>query len=218
MKNIIFIAPPAAGKGTISDMLVKGYNYVHLSTGNLLRDEIKKNTEFGREIDKIISRGELVSDDVMIKLVYEKLQSFTKDIRFILDGFPRTLNQAYKLDEMFENLGIHNNMVVYLDISLEDALKRVLSRIVCSNCKRSYNLENDELKPKEDNICDDCGEALEKRNDDTEDTYRVRFTSYLDNVSSIIDYYKEKGIFESFKATDHPKDNLKNIVGRALND
>lgn len=218
MKNIIFIAPPAAGKGTISDMLVKNYNYVHLSTGNLLREEIKSGTEFGKEIDKIISKGELVSDEVMIKLVHEKLKSFKRDVPFILDGFPRTLNQAEKLDEMLVSLGVTNNMVVYLDISLEDALKRVLSRIVCTKCKRSYNLENEELKPLKENICDDCGEELERRSDDTEETYRVRFNSYLDNVSSIIDYYKDKGIFESFDAMDNPKDNLKGIVSRASND
>ncbi len=217
MKNIIFIAPPAAGKGTISDILVKDYNYEHLSTGDLLREEIKSGSSFGQEINDIISKGELVSDEIVIKLVTEKL-NFLKDKAFILDGFPRTLNQAIKLDEMLITLGVTNNLVAYLDIDLDTALKRVLGRVICPKCKRSYNVYNEGLKPKNENICDDCNVLLEKRSDDTEETFKVRFNSYLENVNPIIEYYKEKGIYKSFLANGDPKELAVNIIKEANND
>ena len=217
MKNIIFIAPPAAGKGTISDILVKDYNYEHLSTGDLLREEIKSGSSFGQEINDIISKGELVSDEIVIKLVTEKL-NLLKDKAFILDGFPRTLNQAIKLDEMLITLGVTNNLVAYLDIDLDTALKRVLGRVICPKCKRSYNVYNEGLKPKNENICDDCNVLLEKRSDDTEETFKVRFNSYLENVNPIIEYYKEKGIYKSFLANGDPKELAVNIIKEANND
>lgn len=216
MKNIIFIAPPAAGKGTVSDYLVKNYNYYHLSTGDLLRAEINSGSELGREINDIITKGELVSDELVIQLVNDKLKTF--DGPFILDGFPRTLNQAQKLDEMLITLGVTNNLVAYLDISLEDALKRVLGRVICPKCKRSYHLYNAEVKPLKDNFCDDCNIELEKRSDDTEETFKVRFNSYLENVSAIIDYYKEKGIFKSFNALNTPDSISESIIKEANND
>jgi adenylate kinase len=201
MNNIIFIAPPAAGKGTVSDYLVKNYNYEHLSTGDLLREEVSCGSDLGREIDKIISSGKLVSDDLIIRLVKEKLESNLKSKPFILDGFPRTLTQAQSLDEMLITLGVTNNIVIYLDIDMEEATKRVLGRIICPKCKRSYNLNTEGLKPIHENICDDCGVELEKRNDDTEETFKVRFTSYLDNTSPIINYYKEKNNLVTVDAT-----------------
>jgi len=197
MRNIIFIAPPAAGKGTVSDYLVKNYNYIHLSTGDLLREEIKSGSTLGQEIDKIISGGNLVSDELIIKLVEDKLNTLDKNKPFILDGFPRTLVQTEKLEEMLITLGVTNNLVVYLDINLEDATKRVIGRIVCPKCKRSYNLYDEKVKPLKDNTCDDCIIELEKRSDDNEETFKVRFNSYLENTSPIINYYKDKGLLLS---------------------
>lgn len=212
MKNIIFIAPPAAGKGTVSDYLVKNYNYEHLSTGDLLRDEIKTGSALGQEIDKIISNGALVSDELIIELVSEKLNTLDSSKPFILDGFPRTITQAEKLDEMLITKGVTNNVVIYLDIDMDSAAKRVLGRIICPKCKRSYNLETQDLKPKKDNICDDCGVALEKRSDDNEETFKVRFTSYLDNTTPIIDYYTNKGLLVNVNAIDALDLIFKNVV------
>ena len=215
MNNIIFIAPPAAGKGTVSDYLVRNYNYKHLSTGDLLRNEIKSGTVLGKEIDKIISGGNLVSDELIIKLVQQELNNIDKDKPFILDGFPRTLNQAQKLDEMLITLGVTNNVVIYLDININDALKRVLSRVVCPKCKRSYNLINGVLKPKLENTCDDCNIELERRSDDNEETFKVRFNSYLNNTSPIIDYYDKKGLLVNVNATDNLEVIFENVVSAA---
>lgn len=218
MKNIIFIAPPAAGKGTVSDYLVKNYNYEHLSTGDLLREVIKSGSEFGKEIDKIISSGNLVSDDVIIKLVSDKLKTLDESRPFILDGFPRTLNQAKSLDEMLVNLGITNNIAVYLDIDLEEALKRVLGRITCPKCKRSYNKNIEKLRPVNGNVCDDCNVELESRSDDNEETFKVRFSTYLENTSPIIDYYKERGILKSFDVRREPSVICEDVSLEANND
>jgi len=218
MKNVIFIAPPAAGKGTISDILEQNYGYSHLSTGDLLREEISSGSELGKEIDKVITSGGLVSDEVVIELVSQKLNTTLKGKSFILDGFPRTLNQAEKLDEMLVTLGVTNNMVAYLDISLDVALKRVLGRVICPQCKRSYNIYFENLKSKSDNICDYCNVELLKRNDDTEETFKKRFNSYLDNASDIIDFYKNKGIFKSFKTDGSPEEITAEIVKEARND
>ena len=208
MRNIIFIAPPAAGKGTISDLLVKSYNYEHISTGDLLREEIKKGSDLGKKLDEIIKQGKLVNDEFMINLMENKLNSLDTNKSFILDGFPRTLEQAKKLDEMLVSNKVTNNLVVYLNISLEEALKRVMGRVICPNCKRSYNLNNEELKPKVDNICDDCKVGLEHRSDDNEETFKTRFQNYLENTSPILDYYKDKRILISIDAMD----TLDNII------
>jgi len=218
MRNIIFIAPPAAGKGTVSDYLVKNYNYIHLSTGDLLREEIKSGSTLGQEIDKIISGGNLVSDELIIKLVEDKLNTLDKNKPFILDGFPRTLVQTEKLEEMLITLGVTNNLVVYLDINLEDATKRVIGRIVCPKCKRSYNLYDEKVKPLKDNTCDDCIIELEKRSDDNEETFKVRFNSYLENTSPIINYYKDKGLLLSVDVMSGLDNMLEVIVKEAKND
>ena len=211
MKNIIFIAPPAAGKGTISDYLVKNYHYEHLSTGDLLRSEVASGSELGKEIDKIISLGNFVSDELIIRLVSSELNKLT-DKPFILDGFPRTLVQALKLDEMLISLGITNNVAICLDIDIETATKRVLGRVVCPNCKRSYNIYNTELKPLVDNLCDDCGVFLERRNDDTEETFGIRFLKYLENTSPIVDYYEIQYMLARVCATDDLKTIYDNVV------
>lgn len=218
MKNIIFIAPPAAGKGTVSDYLVKNYNYEHLSTGDLLREVIKSGSSFGKEIESIISAGNLVSDEIIIKLVSDKLATLPKDKPFILDGFPRTLNQAKSLDEMLINIGVTNIMAAYLDIDLETAMDRVLGRIICPKCQRSYNFKLAKLKPKVDNICDDCNIELESRSDDNEETFKVRFDTYLKNTSPIIDYYRERGILKTFDVRKDPNEVSEEILCEAKND
>jgi len=218
MKNIIFIAPPAAGKGTVSDYLVKNFNYEHISTGDLLREEITSGSDFGKEIDKIISTGSLVSDDIMSKLMDTRLKELDKDKPFILDGFPRTLNQAEKLNEMLVSNKVTNNVAIYLDIDLNKALERVLGRVICPNCKKSYNVNNIELKPKNGNLCDDCNVELEHRSDDNEETFKVRFQTFLDNNSPILDYYQKLGVLRNVDATLPLEEIEASVLSEAKND
>ncbi len=188
MKNVIFIAPPSAGKGTLSNML-KDLGYLHISTGDMLRSEINKKTEIGNLVKEIISKGNLVSDEIVFNLIENKLK--TNSLPFILDGFPRTLKQAEMLNELFIKLNIDNYEVIYLDISLEEALKRALGRLTCE-CGKSYNIYNEEFKPKKEGICDMCGKNLIKRNDDNEESFKVRFQTFIENNKPIMDYYEKK--------------------------
>ena len=187
MKNIIFIAPPAAGKGTQSNLLKDKYGYVHISTGDMLREIVSSDSELGKVVKNIIDKGNLVSDDLIFKLLKSKLISI-KGKPFILDGFPRTLNQALFLDN---DLKIDNYIVIYLDLSKEDAIKRIDGRLTCS-CGKSYNLNDINLKPKIIGICDNCGNILVKRNDDNLEAFKIRFDVFLNNNKPLIDYYKNK--------------------------
>ena len=186
MKNIIFIAPPAAGKGTQSNMLKEKFGYNHISTGDMLREAINSGSEIGAEVKNIIDKGELVSDDLIIKLVKDKLTSL-KGKPFILDGFPRTLNQAESLDKILTD----DYIVIYLDLAESEAINRITGRLTC-NCGKSYNVNIDKLKPKVDGICDNCGSILIKRDDDNVESFKVRFKTFLDNTDSILKYYEDK--------------------------
>ena len=186
MKNIIFIAPPAAGKGTQSNMLKEKFGYIHISTGDMLREAINSGSEIGKEVKNIIDKGELVSDVLIIKLVKDKLTSL-KGKPFILDGFPRTLNQAESLDKILTD----DYIVIYLDLDESEAINRITGRLTC-NCGKSYNVNIDKLKPKVDGICDNCGSILIKRDDDNVESFKVRFKTFLDNTDSILKYYEDK--------------------------
>ena len=185
MKSAILIAPPSSGKGTLSKVLVeRGYN--HISTGDMLREEINKNSPLGKSIKDIMAQGKLVDDEIVFKLIESRLN---KDEPFILDGFPRTINQAIVLDKLLNDLNIANYEVIYLDISLEDALKRALGRITCE-CGESYNIYFEEFKPQHEGICDKCGKTLIKRSDDNEESFRVRFNTFMENLKPIKEFYE----------------------------
>lgn len=200
MKNIIFLAPPAAGKGTCSDLLKENYDYEHISTGAILRNEIACQSSLGKEIADIMASGKLVSDEIMINLINNKLSTLNKN--FILDGFPRTLNQAEKLNDLFTKLKIDNYVVIFLDIDKDLAKKRTLGRITCDTCGKSYNIYFDNFKPKKDNICDNCGSVLSKRKDDNEESFNTRFDTYIKNTLPILEYYKNKNKVVSVEVTN----------------
>ncbi len=185
MKNVIFIAPPAAGKGTQSQMLID-LGYIHISTGDMLREEVASNSELGKEIGKIIENGNLVRDDIVFELIKNKLSNLNKP--FILDGYPRTIKQVEMLDKLFKELNINNYEVIYLDLSLEDALKRALGRLTCE-CGASYNIYYESLLPKQEGICDKCGKNLVKRSDDNEESFKTRFDTFIKNNEPIKEFY-----------------------------
>ena len=136
MKNIIFLAPPAAGKGTLSEMLVEKYGYCHISTGDLLREEIKNGTEIGKQAESLMKDGKFVSDDVIIELISNRITKKDCENGYILDGFPRTLNQALKYDELLSKLNKDLGVVIYIDIDKQLAMNRACSRITCPKCGR----------------------------------------------------------------------------------
>lgn len=193
MKNIIFIAPPAAGKGTVSIKLCDKYNIPHISTGDLLRDEIAKSTKIGLQIKESMALGKFVSDDIITKLLKKRLSSKDCHKGYVLDGYPRNINQAKIYDDLLNELSYDMGMVIFLDIDKEIALSRALSRLVCSNCGMSYNLSVKDLSPLRDGICDNCNSNLKVRSDDTEDTFKGRFDTYMKETYPLIQYYENKG-------------------------
>jgi adenylate kinase len=199
--NIIFIAPPAAGKGTLSALLEDKFNYKHLSTGDLLRAEIKKKTDLGNKIEEIITRGELVSDDIITELLKNELKEISNE-RFILDGYPRNIAQAETLNQIFNELNIENYVTIYLELEEELAMKRALGRVVCNKCGASYNTYFTNFMPKQEGICDKCEGELIHRSDDTEETFKKRFDTYINVTNPLLDYYKELGKLEIVNANE----------------
>lgn len=212
MKNIIFIAPPAAGKGTQSQMLKEKYGYIHISTGDLLRAEIASGSTLGLEVKNIIDKGHLVNDDLMIDIIKKKLADI-KGKPFILDGFPRTLNQAQILDDLLSD----DYEVVYLDLDKEVAIARIEGRLTCS-CGKSYNLGDVELQPKVAGVCDNCGKKLIKRDDDNAEAFIVRYDTFLNNTKVLVDYYKDKNKLHIVDVNRNINDIFKDISEIVAND
>lgn len=212
MKNIIFIAPPAAGKGTQSEMLVKKYGYKHISTGDLLREEVKKESLLGKDIKKLMEAGKLISDEIVLNLLKSKIESSGVSSKFIFDGYPRTINQAESLSKLANELNFKLDCVIYLDIDELTAMKRAVGRVSCPSCGRGYNKYEEGLMSKEKDLCDDCKVPLTSRSDDNEETFKERFQTYLSNTKPLLDYYEKLGII-NVVASLSPEETFKEIEG-----
>lgn len=189
MKNIILVAPPAAGKGTLSKLLCDNLGYVQLSTGDMLRERAKTDLKLQEEMHA----GKLISDETVFNILEEKL-NILGNTPYILDGFPRTVNQAIMYDKLLEKLNKSIGVAIYLDVDKDTLLKRTVSRLICPRCKKSYSTINKELMPKEVNICDNCHISLIQRSDDTKETFEIRYQEYIDKTSPLVNYYNELGI------------------------
>lgn len=200
MENLILIAAPAAGKGTLSEILVKNYNYEHISTGDLLREVSKSETELGKKISNMLKNGELVTDEIVFELLEEKLTKVNGP--YILDGFPRTMNQAIKYDELLTKLNKDIGKVVVLNVSYDVLMKRIVGRVLCKECGSIYNTLTGTNTPKEEGICDKCGGSLYKRSDDNEESFKTRYETYLEKTKPLIDYYEEKGVLSYINSND----------------
>lgn len=200
MKNIIFLAPPAAGKGTLSEMLVEKYGYGHISTGDLLREEVNAGTKLGKEAEALMKEGKFVPDDLIIKLIKNRITKPDCEKGYILDGFPRTKVQAEKYDELLNELKKDLGIVIFIEIDKQMAIERACSRITCPKCGKIYNKYSKEMRPKIEWICDDCGVELTQRADDNEQTFIKRFDEYIEKTMPLYDYYKNKGVLETVKA------------------
>lgn len=216
MKNIIFIAPPASGKGTQSELLVNKYGYVHISTGDLLREEVKKESLLGKSIKKLMDAGELISDDIVLKLLKSKIESCGVSKNFIFDGYPRTINQAESLKSLALELNFKLDCVIYLNVDEITALKRAVGRLSCPKCGSIYNKYDELLSPINDNLCDKCNIPLTSRSDDNEVTFKERFQTYLYNTKPLLDYYEKLGIINVI-ASLTPEETFKEIEG-VIND
>lgn len=215
--NLILIAPPAAGKGTLASNLHDKYGFVCISAGELLRG-VDPETEIGKMIRDIQSRRELVDDKITCSLMKNRLmQNDVKEHGFILDGFPRHMPQVVAVNEMSEELGFKIDYAILLNASYDLALKRTIGRRICPNCKKSYNVLTGVNTPKVENMCDDCNVELTTRNDDNEETFKVGYEAYLKNCTPVIEYYKNQGILIELDASKTPEETmaeLERIIGK----
>ena len=202
--NFIFLGAPGAGKGTQAKFLVKKYGLHQVSTGEILREAIKEKTAEGLKAEKFMDKGELVPDNTMIKIISQKLVQSECNNGFILDGFPRTLIQAQKLEEILLELRIKIDKVIYFSISDPEVIKRLSGRRVCSSCGATYHIVYN--KPEHEGKCNICLNDLHQRHDDAIETIENRLKIYYKLTAPLINHYKEKGNFTKIDAADNIKD------------
>ena len=190
--------PPGAGKGTQSQYLVKNYNYIQISTGDLLRNEIKKNTNLGKEILAKIDIGDFVNNEIVNSLIDEIVSNKNYHNKLIFDGYPRNISQAENLDNIMLKNKETIGAIVYLDVTREIIEKRILGRIVCEKCNVSMNeyLDNEQIKNHK------CGkEYLKKRKDDNSKTIKKRYDNFIKETNPLLDYYSKKTTFYKINAS-----------------
>jgi len=212
MKNIILIAAPAAGKGTEADLLSKEFNMVHISTGDMLREEIKKNSDLGNYIKSQIDNGLFVSDELIIEMLKKRIQEEDCKTGYILDGFPRNVEQARAYQKILEELNKDVGLVIIIDIDKNIAASRIEGRISCPNCKQIYNTSTPLMMPKVDGICDNCGSKLIKRPDDRKEVYIERYNTYIKETQPLIEFYEGEGIAYHIDGSHSPLDTHNQVV------
>lgn len=191
---IIMLGAPGSGKGTIGTEICDEFNLVHVATGDIFREEMKNQTELGKKAEEYISQGKLVPDEVTVGMVKSKLDKLEN---VLLDGFPRTIDQAKALEEYLKEKGKEITAVIDLEVPDKDIIKRTSSRVICSNkeCGASYNTVF--MPPKVEGICDRCGSTLTKRKDDNPETIKERLDVYHKNTEPLINFYKEENKLET---------------------
>lgn len=190
--RFIITGPPASGKGSVAPFITKEYNILHISTGQMFREEIKKGTPLGLELKEVMDQGHLVSDELTQKMVEKRLNQKDCENGFLLDGFPRNLNQARFLDSYLKDKGLKLDFAIALYADKEMIVKRIVGRRVCPTCGKNYNVYFS--KPKVEGICDIDGSALIKRTDDTEEIAVERIHVYDEETAPILKYYLDKNI------------------------
>lgn len=203
----ILTGGPATGKGTRSEILAKALNIPHISTGEMLREVAKTN----ESINEMMQKGELISDEIITSLLEERIENPDCKDGFVLDGYPRTYNQAILLDELLAKHDRTITKVMELVVPDELAFKRILERKQCEKCGEMYGID---FPPKVEDVCDKCGGHLSVRTDDTKETLAKRINTYRENAQAILDYYKEKGLLMTVDASHNPEtvvEDAKNI-------
>jgi len=190
--NLILLGPPGAGKGTQCERLVDTYGLVQLSTGDMLRAEVKSGSDLGVKAKKIMDDGQLVPDDLMIAMISGRIDAETDAEGIILDGFPRTTAQAEALDAMLDDKGLAMDHVIQLEVDEDAIVERLSGRYSCANCGAGYH--DTFATPKEDGVCDKCGSMeFSRRSDDNPETVRSRLAAYNEQTAPILPYYDGKG-------------------------
>lgn len=191
--QLILMGPPGAGKGTQAALLVKQFSIPHISTGDMFRAAVAEGTELGKQAKACMDSGKLVPDEVTIGIVRERLAKDDCKKGFILDGFPRTVEQADALKNILDELGLQLTRVLNIHVPAEDLIERAVGRRICKKCGATYHVKFNPTKT--ENVCDDCGGELYQRKDDNEATMKNRLAVYEASTKPLIDYYSKAGLY-----------------------
>ena len=199
--NLILLGPPGAGKGTQAERLQEDFPLAYIATGDMLRQAVKEQTDLGRKAKEYMDRGELVPDDLIIAVILDRLSEQDTSDGFLLDGFPRTDQQAQALDEALTKVDRRLTAALLIDVPADDLVRRLSGRRVCPN-GHTYHVDHN--PPKNDDVCDVDGEPLSQREDDREETVRKRLQVYRDQTSPLVDYFDGHDILHRFDGTRSP--------------
>ncbi len=207
--NILIMGPAGAGKGTMSDLILKEYDIPHISTGDMLRENVKNGTELGKLAKSYMEAGKLVPDDVINAMVEERLQQPDCQKGYLLDGFPRTVVQAETFEKISEKINKPVESVIALEVEFEALKERITGRRVCPNCGAIYHIHN--FPPKVEGVCDNCGTELKQRSDDTVEKLTARMDEYESSTKPVIDFFAPKGVVTKIDASQKPEDVFEQI-------
>jgi adenylate kinase len=203
MLRAVLLGPPGAGKGTQAVRIVDKYGIPHISTGDIFRANIKEGTELGKKAQEYMNAGKLVPDELVVDLVKDRLSQDDCKNGFLLDGFPRTIFQAEKLDEFLAENGQKLDIVLNFKVSKEVLITRLTGRRVCKSCGASYHIVN--MPPKKEGVCDRCGGELVQRADDNKETVENRINVYEEQTAPLIGYYEKAGVIADFDGEKAPE-------------
>ena len=207
----MFIAPPAAGKGTQAEKIIEKYHIPHISTGDILREISKEDSEIGNYVFETLASGKLVKDEITYQLIEERLKKEDCKNGFIIDGFPRNLDQAIEYDNILKRLGYQIGKVIVINVEEKILEKRITGRRICENCHAVYNINEEENAPQIESICDICGGKLYQRSDDNIEAFKTRYQMYLEKTIPIIEHYKKQNVLYEVNGNDNVENIAKEI-------
>src|SRR3954451_14759550 len=202
--NLIFLGPPGAGKGTQATRLAKDFRLAYIATGDMLREQVKQETELGRQAQEYMDRGDLVPDDLIIAMIRGRLEQDDTGDGFILDGFPRNVAQAEALEEEFETMGRRLIAALAIEVPDDELVRRISGRRVCVKSGHTYHVETD--PPKHEGVCDQDGSRLIQRDDDKPETIKHRLETYHEQTEPLVEYYEDRNLLRRFDGTRSPTD------------
>lgn len=217
MKNIMFIAPPAAGKGTQAELVVEKYGIPHISTGDILREISKEDSEIGSYVKETLASGKLVKDEITYQLIEERLKKEDCQNGYIIDGFPRNIEQAKEYDKILKKLNYDIGNVILINIDEKTLEKRITGRRICENCNTIYNINDKNSSPAVESVCDNCGGKLYQRSDDNLEAFKTRYEMYQEKTAPIIDYYKKQEVLKEINGNDSVE-NIFKVIDKIINE